>query len=50
MSPTNENDPNPQPVTLIMGDHHFSSMYGLRLLSGRFPEAVEQIMFPTQYL
>src|SRR5687768_4222083 len=24
-----------------MGDHHFCSMYGLRLLSGRFPEAAD---------
>src|SRR5688572_24923851 len=37
MSLTNGDDPARQEVTLIMGDDHFSPMYGLRLLSGRLP-------------
>lgn len=36
MSRTNGDDPNRQPVTLILADENFCKMYGFKLLAGRF--------------
>lgn len=36
MSPTDGKDPNSKPVTLMFGDEHFCSMYGFKLMAGRF--------------
>lgn len=39
MTKTNENDPNRKDLTLLFGDEHYCTLYGFKLLSGRFPIA-----------
>ena len=41
MSLTNIDDPKRADVTLILGDENYCSMYGLKLLSGRWPLAAD---------
>jgi len=43
MSLTNGDDPNRQELTLIMTDDNYGSVYGLKLLSGRFPSTTDTI-------
>jgi putative ABC transport system permease protein len=43
MSLTNGDDPNRQELTLIMTDDNYGGVYGLRLLSGRFPSTTDTI-------
>jgi putative ABC transport system permease protein len=43
MSTIGRDDPNRKEVSLLIADEHYSSMYGFRLLAGRFYESADSV-------